>query len=419
METGLKERGGSRHAPRLWRGPTRHLLSIRLAAFAGLTFLLAASRVSAEVGAFEGGIGDHVTMHLIGRSWEMHGGACFVGRPKNLVVDPVFGTYGRQPQVLETHKTGPRLCKWLDELFEQHQARRSEWERAHEAAKSQVSMFNAVRRFKNAVTVFPEFQVEIESNYLSLFHDDWYGNQLPWMAATVKYVEPKDGYGVFQHLNRVFAVPGVPQAQLVFFLLYPAPTFNQPVKLEKPGKGSIVSGFIGGTGLGASVSHMRRGDIGDLVDLGRVIYAAVKKNFTIQASLSDFWLNGGNCYMGSRFKVKGTIQGVTLCQFLAGEASKSVYGAYKAAKLKSVHLTVTGVDLFNRAQPELRCLVTEGLLLHDVHDFTVSLAVDTNPQLIQHFQRTSRLASMFRWVKLIGRFLVKIGSTFMKPSQKK
>ncbi|KEP61044.1 UNVERIFIED_CONTAM: dense granule protein GRA12 [Hammondia hammondi] len=419
MESGLKERGGSRPAPRLRRGPTRRSLSIRLVAFAGLILLLAAWRVSAEVGVFEGGIGDHLTMHLIGKSWEMHGGACFVGRPKNLVVDPAFGTYRRQPQVLETHKTGPRLCRWLDDLFEQHEARRSAWERAHEAAKSQVSRFNAVRRFKNAVTVFPEFQVELESNYLSLFHDDWYGHQLPWMAATVKYVAPNDGYGVFQHLSRVFAVPGVPQAQLVFFLLYPAPTFNQPVKLEKPGKNSVVSGFIGGTGLGASLSHIRRGDIGDLVDLGRVIYAAVKANFTIRASLSDFWLNGGVCYMGSRFKVTGTIEGVTLCQFLAGEASKSLYGAYKAAKHKSVHLTVTGIDLFNRAQPELRCLVTEGLLLHDVHDFMVSLAVDTNPQLIPHFQRTMRLASVFRWVRLIGRFLVKIGSKFLKHPRKK
>lgn len=97
-------------------------------------FLSVIGPASAEVGLMLGGETKPLVMDMKGRAWKLIDGACFVGHANNLVVDPVLLPEGNDfmgPQEFEFSHTGPRLCRWLDSLYEAHEAVRHEWEAAH------------------------------------------------------------------------------------------------------------------------------------------------------------------------------------------------------------------------------------------------------------------------------------------------
>ncbi|PHJ24827.1 dense granule protein gra12, partial [Cystoisospora suis] len=90
-------------------------------------------QANAEVGLPFGSEHDAFPMDMRGKVWRMMDGACSLGPANNLVVDPVFRPRGNdfmKPQELYFSYTGPRLCQWLDQLYEAHEALRYEWEAA-------------------------------------------------------------------------------------------------------------------------------------------------------------------------------------------------------------------------------------------------------------------------------------------------
>lgn len=103
-----------------------------------LSFPSIIHHANAEVGLNFGSEHDPLPMDLRGKVWRMMEGACFLGPANNLVVDPVFRSSGNdfmKPQELQFSHTGPRLCHWLDRLYEAHEALRYRWEAAHQKQK--------------------------------------------------------------------------------------------------------------------------------------------------------------------------------------------------------------------------------------------------------------------------------------------
>ncbi|PHJ15306.1 dense granule protein gra12 [Cystoisospora suis] len=270
------------------------------------------------------------------------------------------------------------------------------------------------------MTSFPEFRIRVTAVHLDLFHDDWYGHPLPWMTATFAYLPPEEGYSLFSHLiGSVFSIADDPRPSShaiypvrksrkhVYILLAPPPTFNQPVVLAKAGKGSLVSGLVAGMGIGASLAKTNdRSTLGKIVDLGQLVYAAFKQVLVLRFSLKDFWLDGTTCRLLTRFQVKATFEGLCLCQFLAGAASKNLWALYKPEKMKTVEVQVTGVNFFNGRYPVLKGIVTEGVFSTEVNDVPVTLELVPDPFLIPSYIRTVRAARKVRWVKTLGKFLL-------------
>lgn len=179
--------------------------------------------------------------------------------------------------------------------------------------RSGISSLNIFKKVKNAFTSFPSFTVRVTTVYLDLFHDDWYGHPLPYMTATFAYLEPEKNYGLFSGLRgAVFSMDSGTRSMTrggragefftfarparVHLLLSPPPTFNQPVVLGRAGKGSLLAGLVGGTGIGASIAKSNNSStLGKAIDLGQLVYAALKHVLTLRFSVRDFWLDGATC----------------------------------------------------------------------------------------------------------------------------
>ncbi|PFH31125.1 dense granule protein GRA12 [Besnoitia besnoiti] len=406
-------------AGRRWKRVPVCLLPVLLS----VSLCLAALGALSEVGLFfESGYRGALQMHIENYKWKFTGDACYVGAGGNLVVDPELGADYMKAQVLRTDQTGPLLCAWLDNLFRQHQMRRVAWAKAHQAAKGRVSMLNVVEKLKSTVTRFPPFRVIVTSRYLDLWHDNRLGNAMPWMMATFKYVAPKNGYGLFSELESVFSADPMSYSSTdVFLLLAPAANFHTAVQQQSASKRTVLSGIIGGIGAGGKVAklstHLERGD---LVDIANLLYAIAKGVFVINASLNDFWLDGATCYFRSRFRVRSVINGLSLCQFLAGQAANDPYGAFRAHMMQSVKLTVTGIDFFNGEAPALSYVVTEGVIFADTN-IPGTLVLDNDPQIVPLYIRTTRMARKVRIAKVafdVLVFLKRIAATLANEEAK-
>lgn len=93
------------------------------------------SDVSAEVGILKGGLTREIVVESLGRNWNYEGNACFMGRPNNLIVDPVIDTDFMKTQRLITDLTGPKVCAWLDSLYRMHMDQKPVWEAFHSSSK--------------------------------------------------------------------------------------------------------------------------------------------------------------------------------------------------------------------------------------------------------------------------------------------
>lgn len=94
---------------------------------------------------------------------------------------------------------------------------------------------------------------------------------------------------------------------------------------------------------------------------------------------------------------------MSLCQFLAGAGSGSLWGLYKSEKVKSVTVQVTGLDFFNGRRPVLRGIVSEGRILPEANDVPITLQLTPTPFVIPGYIRTLRTTRKVRWFTSLAR----------------
>ncbi|PFH31124.1 hypothetical protein BESB_029980 [Besnoitia besnoiti] len=372
------------------------------------------SHVSAEVGLLLGGINKEFVMESRGHNWSMDAGACFVGRPRHLVVDPTLDHDFMRTQELITNYTGPRLCAWLENTYTEHMAQKKAWEAEHQKSKSSVSVFNVLKKLKKAVASFPVFTVTVTVRYFDLWHDDRWGNPLPWIMARFEYTLPENGYGLFSHISPVFSMnPSSGTAAVVHILLSPPPTFNQYVDLGKE-KAILLSALASGTGVGhAILAGDKKSPVVQVFQLGQLIYALAENVLTMKFAIGDFWLKGTECYILSRLAVTTLINGVPLCQFVANRGGRGLWALYKAEKRKSVAVSVTAVDFFNYRRPTFQAIVTEGLIFGGVNDAPVVMELVTDPTVIPKYVGTVKAARKVRWTVSLLKFFHFVAETGM------
>ncbi|KAL8425781.1 hypothetical protein Efla_004133 [Eimeria flavescens] len=380
-----------------WRWRATPLLSL-YAAFA----FFSVSPASCDVGfESEGGYRLDQEDSLGPYSWAMTPEGCRVGSPGNLVVSPLGGTDKEGGQLLDTWHAGAELCAWLSLMQNLHDSLETAWNEAHQRRRSEVSFWRVFKRFSLWRMKFPALRIRVRVLYLDLWHKDRFGFNMPWIRAEFSYgcPEQEEGYGLFDHFcGSVFSTASdqrVPSQ--VHLLLQPRLAFNKPLSVGAS-NWQFVTGFLAGLPAGENNEHKK--DVAVAWDWAAAVYGRLSAFISLKAHIDEFWMNRGTCYFRSLLRMEWRLLAETICQKLHREAGKGVVGAIKAAKVNSVRLNVTGLDLFKRRRPVLWGLVSEGVVGINTSSAFLRMEIDTNPANVPDYERARHTAQKVRVASL-------------------
>lgn len=91
----------------------------------------------------------------------------------------------------------------------------------------------------------------------------------------------------------------------------------------------------------------------------------------------------------------------TVCDRLHRDANEGVLSAVKAARLKTVQLNITGINLFGYSRPVLWGFLDEGVLSLNVGSGLLRLEIDTDPQNAPNFERAKSTTQNVRTANLV------------------
>ncbi|KYF45262.1 dense granule protein GRA12 [Toxoplasma gondii ARI] len=342
---------------------------------------------AADVGRHVGGFSGPFPMTLRSGQWRLDHGACFVGKAKNLVVDPLPRVSPQGPQPLDVTTTGSALCWWLDSMYAAHMSLKAAWERRHQEAKNRTSWLNLWRRFANWWASFPEFQIDVSVLYLDLWNDDFYGHPLPWFSAEFSYTPPSGryAYNLFDKLQSHFASAPGTAVQEVFLLLAPAPTFNQPVEKRSSIVARAATVAAGNELFKEALGHQRVDEVLSMVPADPFRLMLSTSAFSFQAKIGDFWERGLDCMLGSRLNLRWDQVGTSVCRYMTAKASETGSGL-AASFLNTVEVRVTGMDFFNHAAPVFKTEFIEGIITKRATYIPVSMYLSTDPTLTHEYE---------------------------------
>ncbi|CBZ50233.1 conserved hypothetical protein [Neospora caninum Liverpool] len=355
--------------------------------------------VSAEVGLRYGGMSTEFDVESHGHNWILDSGACFLGLPRNLVVDPILDSEFMKSQKLVTDNTGPRLCRWLEGIYRMHMKQKPAWEASHQKLQGAFPLLRLMGLVKKPIMVFPEFRLRITVKHFSLWEDDRWGQSLPWICATVAYALP-DGKGaeLFAHIDRVFSIhPERQEATPVHLLLNPSPTFNQYVDFHKI---SHISAQHGARKIcrilferESNVSISKAAEASEISDY------LPRESLTLRFSKNNFWTKDENCYILSKLTITSSINDMSLCKVVAGNGARGLWPSLWRRRIKPIALTVIGVDFFNFRRPTFAAVVKEGIQLKGISDTPVLMELVTDPTLVPAYVAVARQACGSSWGK--------------------
>ncbi|EPR59250.1 hypothetical protein TGGT1_275860 [Toxoplasma gondii GT1] len=350
--------------------------------------------VSAEVGLTHGIMSTEFEVELRGHNWVIDSGACLLGQPRNLVVDPVLDSEFMTPQKLLTDRTGPELCSWLEKIRRQHMEQKPAWLAAYQKFEKRFFLLRLLGMVGKPITFFPEFTVRIIVKHFSLWGDDRWGNAQPWIAATFEYAHPEGAGGeLFLHIEKVFSMEFSGRvAKLVHILLNPSATFNQYVELHRR-KRSGVPGDSGVSGIrrtlyerDLNISHF------PTADTSQISHSLAPDILTLRFAKQDFWMEDGSCYILSRFVATSSIRGKTLCKIVSDYGHRESWMPFVGSRKKTVALAVTAADFFNTRRPSLVAHIKEGVKLEALDKTPVVLELVTDPVILRSYVEAARKA---------------------------
>ncbi|KEP60193.1 UNVERIFIED_CONTAM: dense granule protein GRA12 [Hammondia hammondi] len=349
--------------------------------------LATALGTAADVGRHVGGFSGPFPMILRRGSWRLDHGACFVGKAKNLVVDPLPRVSHQGPQPLDVTTTGSALCWWLDSMYAAHMALRAAWERRHQEAKNRTAWWNLWRRYANWSASFPEFKINVSVLYLDLWNNDFYGHPLPWFSAEFMYDPPSGrySYNIFDKLQSHFASAPGGAPQEVFLLLAPAPTFNQPIEKRSSIVAHAATVAAGNELFKEVLGHQRVDEVLSMVPTSRFDLMLNTSVFSFQVKIGDFWERGMDCMLGSRLNLRWDHIGTNVCQYMAAKARETASGL-AASFLNTVEVRVSGMNFFSYSAPVFRAAFVEGIITKRTTFIPVSMYLSTDPTLTHEYE---------------------------------
>ncbi|PHJ19999.1 dense granule protein gra12 [Cystoisospora suis] len=314
----------------------------------------------------------------------MEAGACFIGGPKNLVVEPLSRPPYPSPQPLDTTATGAALCLWLDRMFHSHMALKPLWEQKHAEEKAKTSWWKFWRRLSNWAMSFPAFRVDLTVTYVDLWDKDFYGNALPWLSARFRYRPDSAGsYGLFRDLENGFAVYPNGPLKDVTVLLVPSPTFNTLVHPT----GSTLAGVV--QTLASSSPGNSASDGAELfVSTPSVEFIPGSTIISFEAQASDFWPLGRDCMLSDRFAIRWASGASGVCEFL-NEQFRSLSPSSGSPPTVSVIIDIVGMDILNNNKPIFRFYIREKSRLRKLTRYAMSMVLVTDPKVNAQFLKVA------------------------------
>ncbi|KAL8274228.1 hypothetical protein Esti_001817 [Eimeria stiedai] len=333
---------------------------------------------------------------------------CRVGAPGNLVVTPLGGTNAEGGELLDTLHIGPQLCTWLSMMEKAHYSLKESWEAEHQRRRSKVSAWNIIKRFRLWRRSFPDLEIAVRIVYLDLWNKDRFGFHMPWITAYFSYRCPDSDktYGLLDHLcGCVFSIEKDPRAPSpVQLLLQPRPGYNRPLAVGASGW-HYVSGFLAGMGMGGPKPES---EVAVTWHWAAAMYGRVASFMRLKGHIDEYWMNGGKCYFRSLLHLEWRVFSETVCEKLHRQASSGLVGAIKAARVNSVRLNVTGLNLFGGRRPMLWGLVDEGVLNVNVTSALLRMEIDTSPSNVPDYARARSTAQKVRAAGLVVKGIKRI-----------
>ncbi|KAL8455056.1 hypothetical protein Emag_001081 [Eimeria magna] len=333
--------------------------------------------------------------------WAMTPEGCRVGSPGNLVVSPLGGTNSEGGELLDTLHIGPQLCAWLSMIEKAHYSVKESWEAERQRRRSQTPFWNIFKRFSLWRSTFPEPEFVVRIVYLDLWNKDRFGFNMPWITAYFSYQCPESGktYGLLDHLcGSVFSIGNDPRAPSpVQLLLQPRPGYNRPLAVGASGW-QYVAGFLAGLGRG---SDEPRSDVAVTWDWAAAVYGHMASFITLRGHIDEYWMNAGRCYFRSLLHLEWRVFSRTVCEELHREAASGVVGAFKAARVNSVRLNITGLDFFRGHRPVMWGLLDEGVLGINLSSALLRMEIDTSPSNVPDYERSRSTAQNVRAAGLV------------------
>ncbi|KAL8437441.1 hypothetical protein ACSSS7_000913 [Eimeria intestinalis] len=172
----------------------------------------------------------------------------------------------------------------------------------------------------------------------------------------------------------------------------PRPGYNRPLAVGASGW-QYVAGFLAGMGAG---SDREKSSIAVTWDWAATMYGHMASFITLKGHIDEYWMNDGRL-----LHVQWRVFTQTVCEKLHHEASLGVMSAIKAARVNSVRLNITGLDLFKDRRPVLWGVLDEGVLNVNVSAALLRMEIDTSPSNVSDYERSKATAQNVRAAGLV------------------